>query len=76
MRGSNEARSVRVRACLVLLNVNRHTIFGRIAGSTYFNAQRIGEVEVDKDDRPIEPPRILRIEIIDNPVPDVDIVSM
>lgn len=54
----------------------RHTIFGRVAGSTFFNAQRIGEVDVDKDDRPLEPPRVLRIDIVDNPVPGLDIAAM
>lgn len=58
------------------LALRRHTIFGRIAGTTFFNAQRIGEVDVDKDDRPLEPPRILRVEIVDNPVPDVDVAAM
>lgn len=50
----------------------RNTLFGRIAvGDTIFNALRIGELEVDKLDRPIHPPRIISTEVIENPFKDI-----
>jgi peptidyl-prolyl cis-trans isomerase SDCCAG10 len=50
----------------------RNTLFGRIAvGDTIFNALRIGELEVDKLDRPIHPPRIISTEVTENPFKDI-----
>ena len=50
----------------------RNTLFGRIAvGDTVFNALRIGELEVDKLDRPVHPPRILSTEVLENPFQDI-----
>jgi peptidyl-prolyl cis-trans isomerase SDCCAG10 len=50
----------------------RNTLFGRIAvGDTIFNALRIGDLETDKLDRPIHPPRIITIEVIENPFKDI-----
>jgi len=54
----------------------KHTIFGRIGHNLLQCAATIGEVDVDKNDRPLEPPRILRIEIVENPVPGLDISAM
>jgi peptidyl-prolyl cis-trans isomerase SDCCAG10 len=50
----------------------KNTLFGRIAaGDTIFNATKIGEVEVDKYDRPLHPPRILRTEVLENPFKNI-----
>jgi peptidyl-prolyl cis-trans isomerase SDCCAG10 len=50
----------------------RNTLFGRIAvGDTIFNALRIGDLEVDKLDWPVHPPRILTIEVTENPFNDI-----
>ena len=50
----------------------RNTLFGRIAvGDTIFNALRIGDLEVDKLDRPIHPPRIISTEVTENPFKDI-----
>ena len=49
----------------------KNTIFGKVTGNTIFNVLRLGEVEVDKDDRPLEPPRILSIEVLDSPFDDI-----
>ena len=50
----------------------KNTLFGRIAvGDTIFNALRIGELEVDKLDRPVHPPRIISTEVIENPFKDI-----
>jgi cyclophilin family peptidyl-prolyl cis-trans isomerase len=49
----------------------KHTIFGRVSGDSIFNVLRIGEVETDKFDKPLEPPVILSINVLENPFPDV-----
>ena len=50
----------------------RNTLFGRIAtGDTVFNALRIGDLEVDKLDRPVHPPRIISTEVLENPFADI-----
>ena len=50
----------------------RNTLFGRIAsGDTVFNALRMGELEVDKLDRPVHPPRIISTEVMENPFKDI-----
>jgi len=50
----------------------KNTLFGRVAvGDTIFNALRIGDMEVDKLDRPLHPPRIITIEVTENPFTDI-----
>lgn len=49
----------------------KHTIFGRVAGNTIFNMVRLGEVATGKDDRPINPLKIIRTEVLDNPFDDI-----
>eukprot|EP00249_Psilotum_nudum_P013151 c24181_g1_i1 orf=61-1653(+) len=50
----------------------KHTIFGKVTGNTVYNLIRLGEVEVDKDDRPLEPvPKILSTEVLWNPFDDI-----
>jgi peptidyl-prolyl cis-trans isomerase SDCCAG10 len=50
----------------------RNTLFGRIAvGDTIFNALRIGDLETDKLDRPIHPPRIVNVDVLENPFNDI-----
>jgi len=50
----------------------KNTLFGRLAvGDTIFNAMKIGDMETDKYDRPLHPPRILRTEVLENPFKDI-----
>ncbi|KAF9451182.1 cyclophilin-like protein [Macrolepiota fuliginosa MF-IS2] len=50
----------------------KHTLFGRVMGDTVYNVMKIGETEIDKKtERPIYPPKIQTIRIIDNPFPDI-----
>ncbi|KAF5362042.1 hypothetical protein D9756_002728 [Leucocoprinus leucothites] len=50
----------------------KHTLFGRVMGDTIYNVVKIGETEIDKKtERPIYPPRIKTIRILDNPFPDI-----
>ncbi|MED6140891.1 cytochrome P450 monooxygenase 57 [Stylosanthes scabra] len=50
----------------------KHTIFGKVTGDTMYNLLRLGEVETDKDDRPLNPPpKILSVEVLWNPFEDI-----
>ncbi|EFC43840.1 predicted protein, partial [Naegleria gruberi] len=49
----------------------KHTIFGQIVGNTIYNVLKIAELEVDDNDRPVYPPKIIRTEVIVNPFPDI-----
>ncbi len=49
----------------------KHTIFGKVTGSTIFNVLRLGEVEVGPDDRPLEPIQLLGVEVLWNPFDDI-----
>lgn len=50
---------------------NKHTIFGKVAGNTIYNAVKLGEVEVGADDRPMYPPKIKSTQILANPFEDI-----
>ena len=52
---------------------NKHTIFGRVAGTTIYNVLALSEVELSttEPDRPVYPPKLLRVEVVDNPFPDI-----
>mmetsp|Transcript_42198 Transcript_42198/g.94888 ORF Transcript_42198/g.94888 Transcript_42198/m.94888 type:complete len:505 (-) Transcript_42198:54-1568(-) len=50
----------------------KHTLFARVVGQTVYNLVRLSEVEVDKNDRPRDPPRILRTEVVWDPFGDLD----
>ncbi|EPX74390.1 cyclophilin family peptidyl-prolyl cis-trans isomerase Cyp7 [Schizosaccharomyces octosporus yFS286] len=43
----------------------KQTLFGRVVGETIYNVVRISELELDADERPLYPPKILSAEIID-----------
>ncbi|KAI8923157.1 cyclophilin-like domain-containing protein [Entophlyctis helioformis] len=49
----------------------RNTIFGKIVGDTIFNMLKIGELDTDKDDRPLNPPKILGANVLSNPFDDI-----
>jgi peptidyl-prolyl cis-trans isomerase SDCCAG10 len=49
----------------------KHTIFGKITGDTIFNVLRMGDVEVGTNDRPLDPIKLLSIEILWNPFDDI-----
>lgn len=35
-----------------------------MTGDSIYNLLRLGEVDTDKDDRPLQPPKILSVEVI------------
>ncbi|PWA89666.1 cyclophilin-like peptidyl-prolyl cis-trans isomerase family protein [Artemisia annua] len=50
----------------------KHTIFGKVTGDSLYNLLNLGEIETDKDDRPLDsPPKILSVEVLWNPFDDV-----
>lgn len=49
----------------------KHTIFGKVTGNTIFNVLRIGEVDTNEQDRPLEPITILQTEVLLNPFDDI-----
>jgi peptidyl-prolyl cis-trans isomerase SDCCAG10 len=51
----------------------QHTLFGKLVGDSVYVLADIGDVEVDKNDRPLGefPPVILETIVLDNPFPDI-----
>ncbi|KAA8546235.1 hypothetical protein F0562_003026 [Nyssa sinensis] len=50
----------------------KHTIFGKVTGDSLYNLLRLGDVETDKNDRPLDPPpKIISIEVLWNPFDDI-----
>ncbi|KAJ7330533.1 cyclophilin-like domain-containing protein [Mycena albidolilacea] len=49
----------------------KHTLFGRCMGDTVYNVMKIGEMEIGENERPVYPPKIKSIRIVDNPFDDI-----
>ncbi|CAK5062956.1 unnamed protein product [Aphanomyces euteiches] len=49
----------------------KHTIFGKVTGNTIFNLLTVNDIETTKDERPIDPIKLLSIEILWNPFEDI-----
>lgn len=49
----------------------QNTIFGRVEGNSIFTVARLGELEVDASDRPVDPPRITTAEVLWPPFDDI-----
>jgi peptidyl-prolyl cis-trans isomerase SDCCAG10 len=43
----------------------------QVTGNTIYNMDALGDLEVDADDRPLYPPRIIGAEVINNPFNDI-----
>ncbi|XP_029432164.1 spliceosome-associated protein CWC27 homolog isoform X2 [Rhinatrema bivittatum] len=50
---------------------NKHTIFGKVTGDTVYNMLRLTEVEVDADERAVNPHKIKCCEVLFNPFDDI-----
>lgn len=52
---------------------NKHTIFGKVSGTTIFNVLALSEVELSEEepDRPVFPPKLLTVKVLENPFPDI-----
>ncbi|XP_052209918.1 peptidyl-prolyl cis-trans isomerase CYP57 [Diospyros lotus] len=50
----------------------KHTIFGKVTGDSLYNLLRLGDVETDKNDRPLDPPpKITSVDVLWNPFDDI-----
>ncbi|OQR98019.1 peptidyl-prolyl cis-trans isomerase CWC27-like [Achlya hypogyna] len=49
----------------------KHTIFGKITGNTIFNLLTVNDMETGRNERPLEPVKLLGIEILWNPFTDI-----
>ncbi|XP_062159362.1 peptidyl-prolyl cis-trans isomerase CYP57 [Alnus glutinosa] len=49
----------------------KNTIFGKVTGDSIYNLTRLGEIEADKNDRPLDPPKIISVEVLWNPFDDI-----
>ncbi|KTW30558.1 uncharacterized protein T551_01841 [Pneumocystis jirovecii RU7] len=45
----------------------KNTLFGRIVGDSIYNVLKMAELEIDKNERPLYPPKIISVEILLNP---------
>ncbi|GAV09166.1 hypothetical protein RvY_18757-2 [Ramazzottius varieornatus] len=50
---------------------NKHTIFGKAVGTTLFNMLKLGESEIDANERPVYLNKILKTEVVINPFDDI-----
>lgn len=49
----------------------KHTLFGKVVGDTIYNLLNMEKLETNKEDRPLYPPRILNIKVLENPFKDI-----
>ncbi|KAI0272396.1 cyclophilin-like domain-containing protein [Gloeopeniophorella convolvens] len=49
----------------------KHTLFGRCVGDTIYNVMKIGAMELDDNGRPLYPPKIKSVRILENPFDDI-----
>ncbi len=50
---------------------NKHTIFGKVTGNTIYNMIKLEESDVDQNERPLFPHKIISTEILLNPFTDI-----
>ncbi|KAK0097929.1 hypothetical protein PV326_012701 [Microctonus aethiopoides] len=50
---------------------NKHTIFGKVTGETIYNMLKLEDAEVDQNERPLYPQKIIKSEILLNPFLDI-----
>ncbi|KAI0031442.1 cyclophilin-like protein [Vararia minispora EC-137] len=49
----------------------KNTLFGRCVGDSVYNVMKIGAMELDDTGRPLYPPKIRSVRIIENPFDDI-----
>lgn len=50
---------------------NKHTIFGKVGGDTIYNVLKMQEVDIDANERPVYPYKIIKTEVLLNPFDDI-----
>lgn len=51
--------------------MNKHTIFGKVSGNTVYNMIKLQDCEIDANERPLFPHKILKTEVLSNPFDDI-----
>lgn len=51
----------------------KHSIFGRLKGNSIYNLVDLNECQVDDDLQPVSEKKILDVQVIDNPFPDLEV---
>ncbi|CAH7668680.1 hypothetical protein PPACK8108_LOCUS3222 [Phakopsora pachyrhizi] len=64
-----QTSKTRIRRCESCTTM--HTIFGSVVGDTICNVLKLTEVDINKDLRPIHPPKIISTKVIVNPFKDI-----
>lgn len=49
----------------------KHTIFGKVAGKTLYNMIKFDDLQVDQNEKPLYPPKIISTEVVFNPFDDI-----
>jgi len=49
----------------------KNTIFGTVTGDTVYNLMKFNDLEVDSEDKPIDPPHVISTEVAWNPFDDM-----
>lgn len=49
----------------------KNTIFGKVAGDTIYNVLKLNDLDMDEEDRPLEPPVLKSVEVLWNPFEDI-----
>jgi peptidyl-prolyl cis-trans isomerase SDCCAG10 len=70
-RHSNKSQFFFTLAATPELN-GKNTIFAKVVGDTVFNLLKLGELQTDKDERPIYKAKIITTVIIANPFDDIE----
>lgn len=50
---------------------NKHTIFGKVGGDTIYNVLKMQDGEIDANERPVYPYKIIKTEILVSPFDDI-----
>lgn len=51
---------------------NKHTLFGKVTGDTIYNMIKLEDGEIEGDERPKYPHKVIRAEILNNPFDDIE----
>ncbi|KAL4444432.1 hypothetical protein ABPG74_016725 [Tetrahymena malaccensis] len=49
----------------------KHTIFGKVTGDSVYNLLQLQQIETDQNDKPLNPPRIIKTNVVQNPFDDI-----
>ena len=53
----------------------KHTIFGKVVGDTIYNLMSLQSLDTADQDKPLDPPIIRKIKVVQNPFTDIQITK-